>query len=48
LLLNGAGPDLLVHAVRVAAAGDALIAPSVTACLLTALSKHRRPTATTP
>ena len=34
-LLKDAGPDLLVQAIRSAAAGDALIAPSVTARLLT-------------
>lgn len=33
-LLKDAGPDLLVQAVRAAAEGDALIAPSVTARLL--------------
>lgn len=37
-LLKDAGPDLLVQAIRAAAAGDALIAPSVTARLLTAFS----------
>ncbi len=37
-LLKDAGPDLLVQAVRAAAAGDALIAPSVTARLLAAFS----------
>ncbi|NUP10685.1 MAG: response regulator transcription factor [Polyangiaceae bacterium] len=33
-LLKGASPELLVQAIRAAAAGDALIAPSVTARLL--------------
>ncbi len=33
-LLKDAGPDLLVQAIRAAASGDALIAPSVTARLL--------------
>ncbi|CAN5630902.1 response regulator transcription factor [soil metagenome] len=33
-LLKDAGPDLLVQAVRAAAAGDALIAPSITVRLL--------------
>ncbi len=33
-LLKDAGPDLLVRAIQAAAAGDALIAPSVTARLL--------------
>lgn len=37
-LLKDAGPELLVHAVRAAAAGDALIAPSVTARLLATFS----------
>src|SRR6185436_12742128 len=37
-LLKDAGPDLLVQAIRSAAAGDALIAPSVTARLLSAFS----------
>lgn len=37
-LLKDAGPDLLVQAVRAAANGDALIAPSVTARLLTAFT----------
>ena len=37
-LLKDAGPDLLVQAVRAAAAGDALIAPSVTARLLATFS----------
>jgi DNA-binding NarL/FixJ family response regulator len=35
LLLKDAGPELLAEAIRAAAAGDALIAPSVTARLLT-------------
>lgn len=37
-LLKDAGPDLLAQAVRAAAAGDALIAPSVTARLLAAFA----------
>jgi DNA-binding NarL/FixJ family response regulator len=37
-LLKDAGPDLLAQAVRAAAAGDALIAPSVTARLLATFS----------
>jgi DNA-binding NarL/FixJ family response regulator len=40
-LLKDAGPELLVQAIRVAANGDALIAPSVTARLLATFS-HRR------
>jgi DNA-binding NarL/FixJ family response regulator len=38
-LLKDAGPELLSQAVRSAAAGDALIAPSVTARLLSAFSE---------
>jgi DNA-binding NarL/FixJ family response regulator len=38
-LLKDAGPDLLAQAVRAAAAGDALIAPSVTARLLSTFSE---------
>ena len=37
-LLKDAGPELLAEAIRAAAAGDALIAPSVTARLLTELA----------
>jgi DNA-binding NarL/FixJ family response regulator len=50
-LLKDAGPDLLVHAIRAAAEGDALIAPSVTARLLARLAdaapatRPRQPTA---
>jgi DNA-binding NarL/FixJ family response regulator len=38
-LLKDAGPDLLAQAVRSAASGDALIAPSVTARLLSTFSE---------
>jgi DNA-binding NarL/FixJ family response regulator len=38
-LLKDAGPDLLLQAVRAAAEGDALIAPSVTARLLARLAE---------
>jgi DNA-binding NarL/FixJ family response regulator len=38
-LLKDAGPDLLLQGVRAAAAGDALIAPSVTARLLEAFAE---------
>ncbi len=41
-LLKDAGPDLLVQAVEAAARGDALIAPSVTARLLSAFSTADR------
>jgi DNA-binding NarL/FixJ family response regulator len=37
-LLKDAGPDLLAQAIHAAASGDALIAPSVTARLLSAFS----------
>lgn len=39
-LLKDAGPELLAQAIRSAATGDALIAPSVTARLLTEFSKQ--------
>jgi DNA-binding NarL/FixJ family response regulator len=38
-LLKDAGPDLLAQAIRAAAKGDALIAPSVTARLLSSFAK---------
>jgi len=38
-LLKDAGPDLLVQAIHAAAAGDALIAPSITARLLSAFAQ---------
>ncbi|WP_437950526.1 response regulator transcription factor [Sorangium sp. So ce296] len=44
-LLKDAGPDLLAQAVRAAASGDALIAPSITARLLGAFADARRPLA---
>ena len=46
-LLKDAGPELLVQAIRAAANGDALIAPSVTARLLATFSHPRaeRPSA---
>jgi DNA-binding NarL/FixJ family response regulator len=40
-LLKDAGPELLVQAIRAAAKGDALIAPSVTARLLATFSDRR-------
>lgn len=40
-LLKDAGPELLVQAIKAAAAGDALIAPRITARLLTAFSDTR-------
>ncbi len=43
-LLKDAGPDLLAQAIRAAAAGDALIAPSITVRLLDAFAKHGSPT----
>lgn len=47
-LLKDAGPELLVQAVRAAARGDALIAPSVTARLLQAFAGAAEPAATQP
>jgi DNA-binding NarL/FixJ family response regulator len=44
-LLKDAGPELLVQAVRAAANGDALIAPSVTARLLATFADRRDGTA---
>lgn len=44
-LLKDAGPELLVHAIRAAAAGDALIAPSVTARLLSTFAHMSKPPA---
>ncbi len=41
-LLKDAGPDLLAQAIRAAASGDALIAPSVTGRLLSAFATARR------
>jgi DNA-binding NarL/FixJ family response regulator len=40
-LLKDAGPDLLAQAIRAAASGDALIAPSITARLLSAFANSR-------
>ncbi len=42
-LLKDAGPELLIQAVRAAAVGDALIAPSVTIRLLEAFSATAQP-----
>src|SRR4029450_1424077 len=42
-LLKGAGPELLVQAIRAAANGDALIAPSVTVRLLATFSHAETP-----
>jgi DNA-binding NarL/FixJ family response regulator len=42
-LLKDAGPDLLAQAVHAAAEGDALIAPSVTARLLSTFSRVESP-----
>lgn len=46
-LLKGSGPGLLVEAVRAAAAGDALISPSVTVRLLRQLTQQAKPVSTT-
>ncbi len=43
-LLKDAGPELLVQAIRAAADGDALIAPSITARLLARLADSAPPT----
>ncbi|NAS25023.1 response regulator [Herbidospora sp. NEAU-GS84] len=42
-LLKDSGPALLIEAVRAAAAGDALVSPSVTVRLLAHLSRPRQP-----
>ncbi len=47
-LLKDADPELLAEAVRVAARGDALIAPSVTARLLTTFTRGRSGRAAPP
>lgn len=47
-LLKDAGPDLLAQAVRSAARGDALIAPSVTARLLATFSALGAPSSAPP
>ena len=44
-LLKDAGPQLLAQAIRAAADGDALIAPSITVRLLEAFAESRRSTA---
>ncbi len=43
-LLKDAGPELLVQAIKAAASGDALIAPSITARLLATFSNTRTAT----
>ncbi|MBX2802222.1 MAG: response regulator transcription factor, partial [Myxococcales bacterium] len=47
-LLKDAGPELLVQAIRAAAEGGALIAPSVTARLLSALAQPQQRGAVAP
>lgn len=47
-LLKDAGPELLVQAIHAAAAGDALIAPSVTRRLLATLADHASTTPAQP
>lgn len=47
-LLKDAGPELLVQAVHAAANGDALIAPSITARLLSAFASGARSTPAQP
>ncbi|GAB1824145.1 response regulator transcription factor [Herbidospora sp. RD11066] len=45
-LLKDSGPALLIEAVRAAAAGDALVSPSVTVRLLAHLARPRQPVST--
>ncbi len=47
-LLKDAGPELLVQAIQAAAAGDALIAPSITARLLTHFASREQARAAEP
>ncbi len=47
-LLKDAGPDLLVQAIEAAASGDALIAPSVTARLLSHFANSAAPLGAAP
>ena len=47
-LLKDAGPELLVQAIHAAAQGDALIAPSITARLLSTFAKSSPKTAVQP
>jgi DNA-binding NarL/FixJ family response regulator len=47
-LLKNAGPEELVTAVRVAAAGDALLAPEVTRRVIERFAESRQPTAEVP
>ena len=47
-LLKDAGPSELLHAVRVIAAGDALLAPSITRRLIAEFASRRDPAATSP
>jgi DNA-binding NarL/FixJ family response regulator len=47
-LLKDAGPDELLHAIRVIAAGEALLAPSVTRRLIAEFAKRPDPAAAVP
>ncbi len=47
-LLKDAGPDELLHAIRVVAAGEALLAPSVTRRLIAEFAKRPDPVAAVP
>jgi DNA-binding NarL/FixJ family response regulator len=47
-LLKDAGPDELLHAIRVVAAGEALLAPSVTRRLIAEFAKRPDPAAAVP
>ncbi len=47
-LLKDAGPDELLHAIRVVAAGEALLAPSITRRLIAEFAKRPDPAAAVP
>ncbi len=47
-LLKDAGPNELLHAIRTVAAGDALLAPSITKRLIAEFARRPQPTATPP
>jgi DNA-binding NarL/FixJ family response regulator len=47
-LIKDAGPDELLHAIRVVAAGEALLAPSVTRRLIAEFAKRPNPAAAIP
>ena len=47
-LLKDAGPDELLHAIRVVAAGDALLAPSITKRLIAEFARRPDPATAAP